>query len=325
MGEQFDSSTEPREAPAQAGRDDIPLRMDFPPHDIRVPMLPAFPPGFGTHASASMQTYRALLRAMAMEVAAPMGGQAPWFVNLPWVHGDTSALLAALDLHVRANLPEIRRMPVESVLQLLSRPRVIRRLAGSFVCSGIRFPAVPLRPLSSLKRYPAHPHEEKWTVDKCIYPCLPLEHRIAAREREFLRWAEHESEIQALCRLHVGHPFPELPYCDPAGHAIAYRPRYLLRTRTTLHLVDLDPVGDSARDTIRYWCRLINTLPPTCRDGLRWLHAPLAHLDLAAWRQQTELHVLLVRAAFACLPDVPAGRTPMRPPKDTSMRETPSV
>lgn len=288
----------------------IPLRADFAAYDLRVPMLPAFPAGFGIHASASMQTYRALLRAMAMEAIVPVrGNPSPWFISLPWAHGGMDALLAALDLHVRTHLLDVRRLGVEGTLRLLARPRVIRRLAGRFVRSRGRVPEVPLRPLSSSPWFPLQGHEELAPTGKCIHPRLPLDGDGGMREREraFLRQAEGDPGIQALCRLHTGHPFPCLPYSDAQGRILGYRPRYLLRTRTTVYLIDMEKVDGSVQDTLRYWCRLVNVLPPESRDGLRWLHASLADCDLAAARNRTALHALLVRARSARRPDAPAG------------------
>lgn len=133
-------------------------------------------------------------------------------------------------------------------------------------------------------------------VNKSIYPLLPFPARSGGLEKDFLRWADRDSKIEALIKIHeYKHDFLRRPYLKVDGTPAQYAPDFLVRTSDRVYLVETK--GDSSlsdenvtrkKKSAVSWCARLNELPDELRSGRTW-HYVLAgesvmrsHLDKGA-------------------------------------------
>jgi type III restriction enzyme len=76
-------------------------------------------------------------------------------------------------------------------------------------------------------------------VNKCIYPKLPIPSHGGGLERRFIRWADKDSGIEALAKVHeYRHDFLRRPYLKADGMPAQYSPDFLIRTPFTIYVVE---------------------------------------------------------------------------------------
>jgi len=133
-------------------------------------------------------------------------------------------------------------------------------------------------------------------VNKCIYPLVPVPARSGGLERDFLRWADRDSKIEALIKIHeYKHDFLRRPYLKADGTPAQYSPDFLVRTSDRVYLVETK--GDSSlsdenvtrkKKSAVSWCTRLNELPNELRSGRTWHYvlagesAMRSHLDKGA-------------------------------------------
>lgn len=120
-------------------------------------------------------------------------------------------------------------------------------------------------------------------VNKCIYPKLPIPSQGGGLERRFIRWADKDSCIEALAKVHeYRHDFLRRPYLKADGMPAQYSPDFLIRTPFTIYVVETKAQSALSDENVQRkqkaalaWCEQINELPEEQRDGRDWAYVLL--------------------------------------------------
>ncbi|WP_144936187.1 DEAD/DEAH box helicase family protein [Rothia kristinae] len=131
-------------------------------------------------------------------------------------------------------------------------------------------------------------------VKKCIYPKLPIPSQAGGLERRFIRWAEKDSGIEALAKVHeYRHDFLRRPYLKADGMPAQYSPDFLVRTPETIFVVETkaqsalsDENVQRKKKAVLAWCEQINELPEEHRDGRRWDYVLLGESVIVEWEKK---------------------------------------
>ena len=76
-------------------------------------------------------------------------------------------------------------------------------------------------------------------VAKCIYPKLPVPKVGGGLERLFIEWADSDTKIEALAKIHeYRHDFLRRPYLKEDGMPAQYSPDFLVRTADEVYVVE---------------------------------------------------------------------------------------
>ena len=131
-------------------------------------------------------------------------------------------------------------------------------------------------------------------VDKCIYPKLPVPTRGGGLERLFMQWADQDSEVQALAKIHeYRHDFLQRPYLKADGMPAHYSPDFLLRTRATVYVVETKAQNALSDENVQRkqraaiaWCEQLNALEPEKRAGRNWQYVLLDESIVHDWKKK---------------------------------------
>ncbi len=131
-------------------------------------------------------------------------------------------------------------------------------------------------------------------VNKCIYPKLPVPSQGGGLERRFIRWADKDSGVEALAKLHeYRHDFLRRPYLKADGMPAQYSPDFLVRTAEMVYVVETKAQSALSDENVRRkqkaavaWCDQINELPEEDRDSRQWAYVLLGESAVTAWRQK---------------------------------------
>ena len=128
-------------------------------------------------------------------------------------------------------------------------------------------------------------------VSKCIYPKLPIPSQGGGLERRFIRWADKDSGIEALAKLHeYRHDFLRRPYLKADGMPAQYSPDFLIRTPTVIYVVETKAQSALSDENVQRkqkaalaWCERINQLPSEERDSREWAYVLLGESSVKEW------------------------------------------
>ncbi len=128
-------------------------------------------------------------------------------------------------------------------------------------------------------------------VNKCIYPKLPIPSQGGGLERRFIRWADKDSGIEALAKVHeYRHDFLRRPYLKADGMPAQYSPDFLIRTPFTIYVVETKAQSALSDENVQRkqkaalaWCEQINELPEEQRDGRDWAYVLLGETIVNEW------------------------------------------
>lgn len=128
-------------------------------------------------------------------------------------------------------------------------------------------------------------------VNKCIYPKLPIPSQGGGLERRFIRWADKDSGIEALAKVHeYRHDFLRRPYLKADGMPAQYSPDFLIRTPFTIYVVETKAQSALSDENVQRkqkaalaWCEQINELPEEQRDGRDWAYVLLGESIVNEW------------------------------------------
>ncbi|MCT1426478.1 DEAD/DEAH box helicase family protein [Corynebacterium sanguinis] len=131
-------------------------------------------------------------------------------------------------------------------------------------------------------------------VTKCIYPKLPIPSRGGGLERRFIRWADKDSGIEALAKVHeYRHDFLRRPYLKADGMPAQYSPDFLIRTPFTVYVVETKAQSALSDENVQRkqkaalaWCEQINELPEEQRDGREWAYVLLGESIVNEWHKK---------------------------------------
>jgi type III restriction enzyme len=131
-------------------------------------------------------------------------------------------------------------------------------------------------------------------VAKCVYPKLPVPAHAGGLERLFMEWADADSSVEALVKIHeYKHAFLRRPYLKADGMPAQYSPDFLVRTSDSIYVVETkaqSSLGDAnvarkKRAAIQ-WCEQINALPPDLRGDRDWYYVLLGEQNVKTWLNQ---------------------------------------
>lgn len=131
-------------------------------------------------------------------------------------------------------------------------------------------------------------------VNKCIYPKLPIPSHGGGLERRFIRWADKDSGIEALAKVHeYRHDFLRRPYLKADGMPAQYSPDFLIRTPFTVYVVETKAQSALSDENVQRkqkaalaWCEQINELPEEQRDGRDWAYVLLGESIVNEWHKK---------------------------------------
>lgn len=131
-------------------------------------------------------------------------------------------------------------------------------------------------------------------VNKCIYPKLPIPSQGGGLERRFIRWADKDSGIEALAKVHeYRHDFLRRPYLKADGMPAQYSPDFLIRTPFTIYVVETKAQSALSDENVQRkqkaalaWCEQVNELPEEQRDGREWAYVLLGESIVNEWHKK---------------------------------------
>lgn len=134
-------------------------------------------------------------------------------------------------------------------------------------------------------------------VSKCVYPRLPYPSRSGLLERGFIEMADRDGSVEAFCKVHEHkHTFARLRYVKDDGLPAFYSPDFLVRTSTTIFLVETKAQGQVAHPNVKRkktaavaWCERINTLNAEQRSNRQWSYVLLGEDVFYQWRDRGAL------------------------------------
>lgn len=133
-------------------------------------------------------------------------------------------------------------------------------------------------------------------VQKCIYPRLPVPARSGGLERLFIEWADADSHVEALVKIHeYKHDFLRRPYLRADGMPAQYSPDFLVRTRFEVYVVETKGQSSLSDENVQRkkraavaWCEQINRLDPGLRDDREWHYVLLGETAVRQWKSKGE-------------------------------------
>lgn len=178
---------------------------------------------------------------------------------------------------------------------------VAQSIAGSFATRLIELQEsevagkaeVTYRPLSEVATVPVRSNTAV-RVEKCIYPKLPVPSQGGGLERRFIGWADADSGVEALAKIHeYRHEFLRRPYLKADGMPAQYSPDFLIKTASTIYVVETKAQSALSDENVQRkqraavaWCEQINELPEELRDGREWAYVLLGETIVDEWKKK---------------------------------------
>lgn len=149
---------------------------------------------------------------------------------------------------------------------------------------------VQYRMLSEVKTIPVRASASV-DVKKCIYPKLPIPSKSGGLERLFLEWADRDTRVEALAKIHeYRHDFVRRPYLKTDGMPAQYSPDFLVRTDTDVYVVETKAQSALSDENVKRkqraalaWCEQINSLPGHQRADVAWNYVLLGGSIVRDW------------------------------------------
>jgi type III restriction enzyme len=131
-------------------------------------------------------------------------------------------------------------------------------------------------------------------VHKCVYPKLPIPSHSGGLERRFLEWADRDSAVEALVKIHeYKHAFIRRPYVKSDGMPALYSPDFLVRTAKSVYVVETKAQAFLSDANVQRkkiaavtWCTQINDLPPELRGFREWHYVLVGEKSVDAWHDK---------------------------------------
>lgn len=118
-------------------------------------------------------------------------------------------------------------------------------------------------------------------LTKCIFEKQPYPSQSGGLERDFMTWADNDSKIEAVLKIHeYKHDFLRRPYLKADGMPAQYSPDFLVRTSDRVFLVETKSQSGLADANVQRkkrsavsWVKAINELNEEQRGGRTWFYA----------------------------------------------------
>jgi len=149
---------------------------------------------------------------------------------------------------------------------------------------------IQYRLLSEVKTIPVRASASV-DVKKCIYPKLPVPSQGGGLERLFIEWADKDSRIEALLKIHeYRHDFLRRPYLKADGMPAQYSPDFIVRTDVDVYVVETKAQSALSDENVKRkqraalaWCEQLNQLPSHQRAELSWHYVLLGESIVREW------------------------------------------
>lgn len=211
-------------------------------------------------------------------------------------------LTSWLDIYIRHRLFRPDFDPLENEnWRVLLLDDVAQDIAGVFATKltevqGTQSAAgalVRYRMLSEVKTIPVRT-SSCVEVTKCILLKLPVPSRGGGLERLFIEWADQDTRIEALTKIHeYRHDFLRRPYLKADGMPAQYSPDFLVRTDTDIYVVETKAQSALSDENVRRkqraalaWCDQLNELPAEQRGDLEWHYVLLGESIVHEWHSK---------------------------------------
>lgn len=207
-----------------------------------------------------------------------------------------------LDTYIRHRLFDQEFDPLaDENWRVLLLDDVAHNIAGTFATKLVELQAsqvvasaeVQHRALSEVTTIPVRGSTAE-DVNKCIYPKLPVPSQGGGLERRFIRWADKDTGVEALAKVHeYRHDFLRRPYLKADGMPAQYSPDFLIRTAEMVYVVETKAQSALSDENVRRkhkaavaWCDQVNELPEEDRDGRQWAYVLLGESAVIEWEQK---------------------------------------
>lgn len=150
---------------------------------------------------------------------------------------------------------------------------------------------VQYRNLSDVKTIPVRASSAV-DVNKCIYPKLPVPTKGGGLERTFIQWADSDSAVEALAKVHeYRHDFLRRAYLKADGMPAQYSPDFLVRTDDEIFVVETKAQSALSDENVKRkqraavaWCEQINQLDEGSRLEREWHYVLLGETIVREWK-----------------------------------------
>lgn len=131
-------------------------------------------------------------------------------------------------------------------------------------------------------------------VSKCIYPKLPIPSKSGGLERLFIEWADQDTRVEALAKVHeYRHDFLRRPYLKADGMPAQYSPDFLVRTDSDVYVVETKAQSALSDENVKRkeravlaWCDQVNELAEHLRSGRQWYYVLLGESIVRDWHKK---------------------------------------
>lgn len=211
-------------------------------------------------------------------------------------------LLGWIDTYVRKRMFGEQFDPLEGEnWRVLMLDDIAHELAGTFATMLVELQeneqvdaaVVQYRKLSDVATIPVRASSAA-DVNKCIYDRLPIPTKAGGLERTFIHWADGDSAIEALAKIHeYRHDFLRRPYLKADGMPAQYSPDFLVRTGDDIYVVETKAQSALSDENVKRkqraalaWCEQINELPEDQRGGRQWHYVLLGETIVKDWKKK---------------------------------------
>jgi type III restriction enzyme len=226
------------------------------------------------------------------------------FSQYPALQSYKPLLTGWLDQYIRGRLFDTTFDPLEGEQwRVLLVPDVVHDLAGLFATKLTELQEsqlvaeaeVQYRLISEVKTIPVR-SSSAVEVTKCVYTKLPIPTRSGGLERRFALWADSDTKVEALVKVHeYRHDFMRRPYLKADGMPALYSPDFLVRTDDAVYVVETKSQQGLADENVKRkqrsalaWCEQINALASEQRDDRDWYYVLLGEQVVREWESKNE-------------------------------------
>jgi type III restriction enzyme len=222
--------------------------------------------------------------------------------RFPFLQAYRPMLTGWLDTYIRRRLFDREFDPLDDEnWRVLLIDDVAKRIAGVFASALVdtalnqsaEGAEVVYRKFSEVKTISVREHSAV-DVTKCIYAKLPIPTKAGGLERTFLCWADDDSKVEALIKVHeYRHDFMRRPYLKADGMPGSYSPDFVVRTAKAVYIVETkaqtalsdENVARKQRAALS-WVEQISSLHEDQRFNRTWHYVLLGESNVYEWKNK---------------------------------------